>query len=458
MTDSATGPAPADSATTTAADGDPVDLLVIGAGPKAVALAARAAALRATGLPAPRIRILEARAVGAHWERPGGWTNGNLLLGTAPEKDVGFPYATAGAGAASAAVDGHLAQWSWTRFLIAAGDYAAWVDRGRPAPTHATWARYLRWVADRAGAQVRIGRVIRAGVAESGAGWAVTARGADGVERVHRARALLPTGPGPAATVIAMAPRVYSQASFWSVTHMEPVFGGAEVAVIGSGEGSANTVAQLLRVGAAGVTVISPDPAIFTRGENRFENRLYSEPERWTALSAAHRRDILRRTDRGVYSAAMMTAIESDLRFDHVTGWVRTAVPEPDGVQLMVARARPGEGAGPAAEDSVIRVDYVVDARGNPPLWFLRYFTPAAREALADAAGGTSPEAVEQVIDRDLSVAGMRPRLFLPALAGFRQGPGFANLSCLGALSDRVLTGLAAEAGTAPALGAGAPA
>ena len=36
----------------------------------------------------------------------------------------------------------------------------------------------------------------------------------------------------------------------------------------------------------------------------------------------------------------------------------------------------------------------------------------------------------------------MSPTLFLPTFAGFRQGPGFANLSCLGELSDRVLAGL----------------
>ena len=42
----------------------------------------------------------------------------------------------------------------------------------------------------------------------------------------------------------------------------------------------------------------------------------------------------------------------------------------------------------------------------------------------------------------DLSLEGMSPTLFLPTFAGFRQGPGFANLSCLGELSDRVLAGL----------------
>ncbi|MCK5755839.1 MAG: lysine 6-monooxygenase, partial [Mycobacterium sp.] len=33
----------------------------------------------------------------------------------------------------------------------------------------------------------------------------------------------------------------------------------------------------------------------------------------------------------------------------------------------------------------------------------------------------------------------LTPKLFLPNLAGFAQGPGFPNLSSLGELSNRVL-------------------
>ncbi len=33
----------------------------------------------------------------------------------------------------------------------------------------------------------------------------------------------------------------------------------------------------------------------------------------------------------------------------------------------------------------------------------------------------------------------MRPRLHIPGLAALSQGPGFANLGCLGLLANRVL-------------------
>lgn len=35
---------------------------------------------------------------------------------------------------------------SWQSYLVATGRFAEWVDRGKPAPTHDTWAGYLRWV------------------------------------------------------------------------------------------------------------------------------------------------------------------------------------------------------------------------------------------------------------------------------------------------------------------------
>ncbi len=36
----------------------------------------------------------------------------------------------------------------------------------------------------------------------------------------------------------------------------------------------------------------------------------------------------------------------------------------------------------------------------------------------------------------------MRPRLYIPGLAALSQGPGFANLGCLGLLANRVLAPL----------------
>ena len=93
----------------------------------------------------------------------------------------------------------------------------------------------------------------------------------------------------------------------------------------------------------------------------------------------------------------------------------------------------------------------VVDARGNSPLWFTRMMDDRTVARLISACSGqVTSQAVEAGIGADLALEGMDPTLFLPTLSGLRQGPGLANLSCLGELSDRVLAGLGAGCAPAP--------
>jgi hypothetical protein len=72
-------------------------LAVIGAGPKGIAIAAKARALAAAGLEAPRVVLVEGSAVAGNWSGRQGYTNGLLPLGTPPEKTSAFPTPTAGA-------------------------------------------------------------------------------------------------------------------------------------------------------------------------------------------------------------------------------------------------------------------------------------------------------------------------------------------------------------------------
>lgn len=113
---------------------------VVGAGPKGIAIAAKARALAAAGLPAPRVVLVDRGEVAGNWNGRQGYTSGLLSLGTPPEKDVGYPYA-ANWGDASADVIAAMAGYSWQRHLIRHGGYSDWVDRGRRtasgAPTSA---------------------------------------------------------------------------------------------------------------------------------------------------------------------------------------------------------------------------------------------------------------------------------------------------------------------------------
>src|SRR5262245_39476997 len=135
-------------------------LAVIGAGPKGIAIAAKARAPSAVGLDAPEVVLVDRSAVAANWGGRPGYTSGLLPLGTPPEKDVGLPYADSW-GAASPAVTTAMADFSWQRHLIARGVYVDWVDRGRQRPTHRQWSAYLREVAERAEAEIVAGDTTR---------------------------------------------------------------------------------------------------------------------------------------------------------------------------------------------------------------------------------------------------------------------------------------------------------
>src|SRR5260370_16095511 len=146
-------------------------LAVVGAGQKGIAIAAKARAVTAAGLGAPRVVLVDGGAVAGNWGGRQGYTNGLLPLGTPAEKDVGYPYADSW-GAASSAVTAAMADYSWQRHLIAHGVYADWVDRGRLRPTHRQWSYYLREVAERAKAEIITGEAV--GLEAVGERWRLT--------------------------------------------------------------------------------------------------------------------------------------------------------------------------------------------------------------------------------------------------------------------------------------------
>jgi mycobactin lysine-N-oxygenase len=158
-------------------------LAVVGAGPKGIALAAKAHALAAAGYDVPRVVLVDRAGVAASWGGERGFTNGRPPLGTPPEKDIGFPYADSW-GAQSHAVNSALAQFSWQRYLIERGLYADWVDHGRQRPTHRQWSAYLRAVAQSVEAEVTVDEVVALDVA--GERWLLALDGGGLIEHVRR--------------------------------------------------------------------------------------------------------------------------------------------------------------------------------------------------------------------------------------------------------------------------------
>jgi mycobactin lysine-N-oxygenase len=408
-------------------------LAVVGAGAKAVAVAAKAAELRAMGVEVPDVVAVERTDVAANWQASGGWTDGEHRLGTSPEKDVGFPYRSAVVPRRNAELDERMMRHSWQSYLVATRQFAEWVDRGRPAPTHRRWSRYLRWVADNVGMTVRAGEVRRIDVQRGAerARWQLHTH-----DDTIAADAVMITGPGQAEkSILPGSPRVYSIAQFWHHAARHERIRADRVAVIGGGETAASILNELFGHRVSTITVIAPQVTLFTRGEGYFENALYSDPTDWEHLTLAERRDALARTDRGVFSARVQDALLADDRIRHLRGRVAHAVARDDRIRLTLHTDRGSERL-----ETVHGFDLVIDGSGADGLWFVPLFSPEALDLIELGLGvGLTADVVQESIGHDLSVDGVTPKLFLPGLSGLNQGPGFPNLSCLGLLSDRVL-------------------
>ncbi|MEB3983445.1 NADPH-dependent L-lysine N(6)-monooxygenase MbtG [Mycobacterium sp. 663a-19] len=404
-------------------------LAVLGAGAKAVAVAAKAFVLREMGVEIPDVVAVERTGVGANWQASGGWTDGAHRLGTSPEKDVGFPYRSALVPRRNAELDERMTRYSWQSYLIATASFAEWIDRGRPAPTHRRWSQYLGWVAQHVGLNVVHGEVD--GLAVAGDRWALHTH-----ETTVHADALMITGPGQAEkSLLPGNPRMLSIAQFWDRAAGHDRISAERVAVIGGGETAASMLNELFRHRVSTITVISPQVTLFTRGEGFFENSLFSDPTDWTALTLDERRDALARTDRGVFSANVQEALLADDRIHHLRGRVAHAVGWDGQIRLTLSTNRGAENL-----ETVHGFDLVIDGSGADPLWFTSLFGQDALDLLELGLGGPlTADTLQEAIGYDLSVTDVAPKLFLPNLAGLTQGPGFPNLSCLGLLSDRVL-------------------
>ncbi len=400
-------------------------LAVVGAGAKGIAIAAKARAVAAAGLLAPRVVLVDRGPAAGNWTGDQGYTSGLLPLSTPPEKDIGFPYADSW-GAASPAVTAAMTAYSWQRHLIAHDAYADWVDRGRLRPTHRQWSAYLRDVARRARAEVVQAEVT--GLEADGGEWVLALKDAAAL----RADGVVVTGPGPAVGVPGQPqahPRVLDGRSYWLAEHAIAADVAQNACVIGSGETSASVVLSLLRRlhPRSTVDVVASRGVLYSRGESYDENRYFSDPGDWPRLAQSHRREFLKRTDRGVYSLQAEATLNQFRGYRALAG---RAVGIDAGDRQVVVTLEYG------SERERVCYDIVGVAIGGEGRWFEGLLGTEARRRLAEAASGGD---LETRIDLDLALAGMSPPLHLPLLAGLAQGPGFPNLSCLGLLSDRIL-------------------
>lgn len=438
-------------------------LLIIGAGPKAISLAAKRSVLSKLGLPVPQLRIVDRQGVVAHGSGHFGFTDGRQLLGTRPEKDIGYPYASTnwGDSTLNKVVDNEMLRLSWQSYLVNEGKYLDWIDRGRTRPTHREWSEYLQWVAKQADLAITQAEVQKISLSADQKRWQLSCRSTlDDTTISLEGNGLVLTGPG---TPIALSgqptnhPRVFDGGSYWqnvaTFAHLrDTTKSPLHIGVIGTGETAAAIVTSLVNTldDAAFIEVISPYGVLYSRDEGFEENRLFSDPDAklarlgghqhvlsWLNMTENDRREFVRRTDRGVFSLHAMEEVNRAENVRSIMGAARKMQASDEQVFVDM------EYDGTMERD---QYDYTIVAIGFNALWFTSLFDEPTRTRLGEATQSLDRRAIERSITEDLSIRNFAPHLHLPMLAGVAQGPGFPNLSCLGLLSDRILSSYTATA------------
>jgi len=419
------------------------DLLVVGAGAKATAVAAKIHAINRLGLGQISMLIVEAVQPAASWSGISGMTSGDEELAITPHKDIGFPYESHRTfGEDGARIDAVLSDFSWQRHLIDNGGYARWLNADSPPITHSDYGRYLEWALARAtdGVEIRPGTVdqVRLETGDDGERWCLDVTGPDGNAEQHRGHALMLTGPGGSRALAhdpEVADRIVGCDEARSAFERLPRDVPSEVAIIGGGESAIATVVYLRRAHPeARITIHTPEPPL-SRGESFVENRVYSDPDSigWDRLDEEYRRRFIHHTDRGVFGPAALSKLAYDPQCAFVAG--RVAAVRASGDRLRVEHEQP-------SDDSDREYDLVANCTGFD-LWnaVRRLIAADTHAAIAARIGdGWNPTSEAELrFGRALDVAGLTPPLHIPGLSALSQGPGFANLGCLGLLANRVV-------------------
>jgi mycobactin lysine-N-oxygenase len=416
------------------------DLVVIGAGPKAVAIAVKAHVLNELGYERLRVTLVEQHEVAASWTGGNGFTTGLDVLGTRPEKDLGFPYQSSSR-LGDQRIDAAMFRFSWQSHLVQIGEYRRWVDTGASPPTHREVARYLSWALSRATQGVQLQMATVTGIDLDDEGWRVQCETMGGArETLLAQRGLVLTGAGIPRLVPypkEVAHRIILPSM--TPTQLESVYlvPNSRVCIVGSGESAVTIALALARRYGDDLELTFVAPTLpYSRAESFLENSVYSDPQlvAWGRLAEEQRHEFVRRTDRGVMSPAALAQLARHRRLSFVIGRVRELQLSCNGLAKVVVDQ----------PEEVVRQEFdaVAICIGSSPWGGLMRLLGDSRVQVEARIGGSLNEesTVIRQLDGSFALRGLAPRLHLPALAGLLHGPGFANLSCLGSLSDCILS------------------
>lgn len=429
---------------------DSKHLIVIGAGPKGVAIGAKLKALSEAGFEVPMLTIFDHRGVAANWtgER-GRFTDGNQALASSPLRDVGFPYGSTEWGdiTSNRAVDQEMLLFSWQAYLVARRTmgaapvrnyFASWVDRGGMNPKLHEWASYLDWVTKLANCEPDRREVVA--VSENGKQWEVTVEDGAGRQEAIIGDGLVITGPGGMKKLTGYdrkydSPYVTDAENFWQ--HLDQVTDEEEArfGIVGSGGAAASIAMALLQRATIGnkrflVEILTPDGVVYSRGESYDENHHYSDPAVWRNFNDCSKKKFNEHTNSGVFSLEAKRELNMAETLETISASV-------DRIEFL----GPRRGVNVYMENGKFRhYDRVVIALGFDNFWWKKLFDAGFLATALPYANGEIDEKKVRAegIGDYLELRTLNHPLHLPMLAESR-GPGFPSLMCLGLLSDCIL-------------------
>jgi mycobactin lysine-N-oxygenase len=421
-------------------------LAIIGAGAKAAAIVARAAALRALGQPdVPKICVFEADHIAAAWSGKGNFSSGSLTICTPPEKDVGFPYIEiTPRGEIKEALSPYMfGMFSWSSYLVQRGDFDEWIDRGREYPKHKDWANYLKYVFEKSQQDVIYARVTS--VKPINMVWRLNYT-ENRQNHTMDVDGVVLTGTGPAKSIPHSANmpqgQFFDHETFWPNREEVLKLEEGAIAVAGDGGAAGAIVAWLSeRLAEKPVTIFSISPAgtLFPRGDGYAERRWFSDPSDWQNLSFTHRRKIIDRTESGVVSIRNKKIIDKATNVDYVRG--KAIHVEHDNGEISIKTVY-------EKIPSTIKANFFISAIGFNVWESLRMFEISKIDEIIESTDICNQ--IEENITADLSLPNIinisdknlvkiPDGLHIPALSGLSWGPGMSNLGCLGLMAKAVL-------------------
>ena len=420
------------------------NIAVIGGGPKAAALAAKADCLNRFGDNKIRVEIFEKTEIGAAWNGANGYTDGEQRLCTPAERDVGFPYVDGIEPGASALMKN---EYSWDAFQmtkpVLQDAYSTWVSRGRKPPIHREFANYLDYVVRTAGLTPVIGEVTS--VDWLGGRWKVnyTETASGDPYEVEGFDGIVFTGPGPAlgkvpkagALVHSGSDRLYDGESFWSnLSRVSSQLRGGprRVLIVGGGGTTAAIAAWFIRSnnGHHSIAMINNSATLFTRTVNFFESVMFDNEDAWLALSPADRRKFTDRLNRGVVWENITDILTDAKDLVLVPGRANQVSLAPGRAKRLIVEYANALGASHEHE-----ADIVVDATGFDGWWFERLLPVALRDQMQAVTKAGLEEGMKSDLSFDLPGW---PKIHAPMHSQI-VAPGFMSLMALGGMADAVL-------------------